>query len=94
MSDLEWKIIQRKHELKASIAKSFEYNDFKQTEERKVSQYNVEDVDEKEEQSFLDIDMYADYDSLDIQKLKYSNSFTGTMATNQENNNIESLSKT
>lgn len=29
MSDLEWKIYQRKHELKASLTKSFNYNEFR-----------------------------------------------------------------
>ena len=91
MSDLEWKIIQRKSELKASLEKSFVYNDQAQYEDIKVNKFNLEIVD-AEEQSFLDIDTDLNYVRNDTPRGKY-NSFAGPLATNGENHAIESLSK-
>ena len=54
----------------------------------------MENIDETEELPFLDIEKYSDNDSFDIHKVKITDSFAGTMVTNEENYNIESLSKT
>lgn len=58
----------------------------------KVRLFNTEDMDEMEEQPFFDMDSYPIYDQPDIQKY-ISNSFSGTIDSNQDSNYIENLSK-